>query len=117
SAVPVTELGHYDLATWTAFVPTGFAPIFLPRDFFERAAWWPAIAHEIAHDFLAAAEGVEARMREQLGLPAEPDGARPLAFADGGITMFELRRVFGGWFEEIFADVFGVLMMGPAYAW
>jgi hypothetical protein len=117
SHTPVAELGHYDLATWTAFIPTGFAPIFLPRRFFERLAWWPALAHEIAHDFLFAAEGVETGLRAELGLPSEQVGTRPLVFGGDGLSMAELRRVFGGWFEEIFADVFGVLMMGPAYGW
>ena len=40
-------------------------------DFFERAAWWPAIAHEIGHDFLAAVPELDGRLRAQLGLVNE----------------------------------------------
>src|SRR5690606_7621401 len=54
SAAPAAMLGSFDLAIWTGFRPTGLAPLFLPPDFFERLAHWPAVAHEIAHDFLAA---------------------------------------------------------------
>ena len=49
--------GDFDLGIWTGFIPTPIAPIFLPTDFFARAAWWPAIAHEIGHDFLASSPG------------------------------------------------------------
>ena len=116
SARPVVELWSYDLATWTGFIPTGLAPIFLPSDFFERAAWWPAIAHEIAHDFLAAVPALDMRLRGQLGLVDEAAGRRPLqVVAGGGLGLDELSRVFGGWFEEIFCDVFATLMIGPAY--
>jgi hypothetical protein len=116
SNLPVTELG-YDLSIWTAFIPTGLAPIWLPQDFFSRIAWWPALAHEIAHDFYASTAGLDRGLREQLGLVSHAAGTRPLAFGPDGLSVHELYRVFGGWFEELFCDVFGTLMFGPAYGW
>lgn len=112
---PATRLGPFDLAIWTGFIPTSVAPIFLPRGFFETTVWWPAIAHEIGHDFLASVEDLDWRLRDELGLPSELVGTRPLAFSSEGLPVRELERVFGGWFEEIFSDVFGTLMCGPGY--
>lgn len=117
SGVPVTQLGGYELAIWTGFLPTGLAPIFLPVGFFEELYWWPAIAHEIGHDFLAASPSVDARLRAQLGLPDEEQGSMPLRFSRDAIKRSELERIFGGWLEEIFCDVFGTLMLGPAYGY
>ncbi len=117
SARPVTQVGgRYDLAIWTGFIPTGLAPIFLPGGFFDNIMFWPAIAHEIGHDFLAATADANPRLRQQLGLPSEEHGVRPLDFSRG-VTPEELKRIFGGWFEEIFCDLFGTLMLGPAYGY
>lgn len=117
STIPVTDFGAYDLATWTGFIPTGLAPLSLPKDFFRRIAWWPALAHEIAHDFLAATEGLSEGLRTQLGLPDEMTGRWPLRFELEGLAEGELYRICGGWFEELFCDVIGIMMVGPAYAW
>lgn len=117
SNTPVTELGPFDLSIWTGFMPSGLAPIFLPQDFFERISWWPALAHEIGHDFYNATEGLAQQLRAHLGLTSAELGSRPLAFDQQGLSMEELVRVFGGWFEELFCDVFGTLMCGPAYVW
>jgi hypothetical protein len=116
STVPVTELGDFDLATWTGFIPTGLAPLWLPKDFFRKISWWPAVAHEIAHDFLAATEGLEEQLRDELGLPDEAVGRMPLRL-DRDDLEGELFRICGGWFEELFCDVVGTMMVGPAYAW
>jgi hypothetical protein len=115
SAEPVTEMGPYDIATWTGFLPTGLAPIYLTPDFFDRVAWWPTLAHEIAHDFFAACVGVEDGLRRQLRLASEEAGRRPLSVSQGGISLYEIGRIFAGWFEEIFCDVVGTLMLGEAY--
>jgi hypothetical protein len=117
SATPVAVLSPFDLGIWTGFLPTGVAPLFLPPDFFARVAWWPALAHEIGHDFLAATRGADERVREQLGLPPEEYGVMPLTLGAEGLSFGEVHRVFGAWFEEIFCDVFGTLMLGPAYGY
>jgi hypothetical protein len=119
SSFPATQLTEFDLAIWTGFIPTSIAPIFLPRTFFERAAWWPALCHEIGHDFLASVRGLEPRLRADLNLPSAEVGSRPLAFNlygdDLDLDLDQLPRLFGGWFEELFCDVFGTMMCGPAY--
>jgi hypothetical protein len=115
SSAPATQLTDFDLSIWTGFIRTSIAPIFLPADFFSTALRWPALAHEIGHDFLASVEGLEGNLRRELGLPSADAGARPLPFGAGGLDASDLGRVFGAWFEEIFCDVFGTLMCGPAY--
>lgn len=115
SGYPATQLGEFQLSIWTGFNPTSIAPIFLPPDFFQRAAWWPAIGHEIGHDFLASVAGLDVRLRAELGLPREDAGVQPVQFAYDGISRTELHRLFGGWFEELFCDVFGTMMCGPSY--
>ena len=116
SNTPATEFG-YDLAIWTAFIPTGIAPISVPTDLFRRIAWWPALAHEIAHDVYSATLGFDEGVRQELGLYPAHVGAAPLRFTAQGLAASELDRVFSGWFEELFCDVFATLMCGPAYAW
>jgi hypothetical protein len=115
AAEPATVWGDFNLSIWTGFQPTGVAPIFLPEDFFAKAAWWPALSHEIAHSFLASSQGLEVRLRRDLKLASEPHGRRPLTFEGDSLPSRELDRVLGGWFEELFCDVFSTLMLGPAY--
>lgn len=117
SAYPATQLGGFDLSIWTGFIPTGLAPIFLPERFFEDVFWWPALAHEIGHDFLAATRGVDEGLRRQLGLPDEKIGTQPLQLGGAALSYDDVFRLFGGWFEELFCDVFGALMLGPAYGY
>lgn len=115
TARPVTELTDFDLSIWTGFAPTSLAPLFLPRDFFHRAFWWPALAHEIGHDFLVSVHGLPERLREELNLVSAELGSQPLRLYDGGIPASELHRMWGNWLDEAFCDVFGTLMCGQAY--
>lgn len=117
SATPVTLLSPFDLGIWTQFITTGVAPIFLPRDFFTRLLWWPAIAHEIGHDFLAATANAVDRLREQLVVASAEVGKQPIVLTERGVAFRDIERVFGVWFDEIFCDVFGTLMVGPAYGY
>jgi hypothetical protein len=112
---PATQLTEFDLAIWVGFIPTSIAPIFLPRRFFHHAVWWPALCHEIGHDFLASVRGLEPRLRADLDLPSAEIGSRPLVFSRQGLDLDQIPRLFGGWFEELFCDVFGTMMCGPAY--
>ena len=36
---------------------------------------------------------------------------------DGGRVVAQIERLLSAWFEEIFCDVFGTLMLGPAYGY
>jgi hypothetical protein len=115
TARPVVRLAEVDLAIWTGFAPTSLAPIFLPQGFLTNVLWWPAIAHEIGHDFLISVHGLSDGLRRELGLPSEEVGTRPLALQGDSLHPSELVRLHGGWFEELFCDVFGTLMCGPGY--
>ncbi|MBI5545227.1 MAG: hypothetical protein HY901_15160 [Deltaproteobacteria bacterium] len=115
TAWPVTRLSEMNLAIWTGFAPTSIAPIFLPQGFFDSFSYWPALAHEIGHDFLISVRGLDQALREELRIPSEATGSLPLRFDDDGLPYSEAQRVFGAWFEEIFSDTFGTLMLGPAY--
>lgn len=112
---PVSVLTDFDLAIWTGLIPTTIAPIFLPRSFFERASWWPAVPHEIGHDFYASIPDFDADLRDELGYPSERDGRRIIRASGGSVDAAEIRRLFGAWLEELFCDVFATLMTGPAY--
>ena len=115
TARPVTELTDFDLSICDRLRATSLAPLFLPQDFFQRAFWWPALAHEIGHDFLVSIQGLPERLREELNLVGAAQGSQPLRLYDGGIPASELHRMWGNWLDEAFCDVFGTLMCGQAY--
>lgn len=113
-----TVLGDSDLFAALASNPARLAPIVLPPDWPVEVAWWPALVHEVGHCFYrsVAAAGkrpsLDAELRARLRLPRAgaplPSGVDPLTEAD-------LRSALGAWLEEMFADAFGVMMLGPAY--
>ncbi len=115
SAFPAAQLSQFDLSLWTGFAPTSLAPLFLPPDFLDRVSAWPAVGHEIGHDFLISVEGLEPRLRAELKLLSEQEAARPVRLTPAGTLDFTPVRATSVWFEELFADTFGVLMCGPAY--
>jgi hypothetical protein len=106
-----TFVGEKSLAIWLGFDATGLAPIVLPSDWAAQIAWWPALAHEIGHDFHASVAGLDRELRVRLSLPANrglPDGRWQL-------TTTDVDAAFAAWLPEIFADCFGTLMLGPAF--
>jgi hypothetical protein len=97
--------------------PTGLAAIVVPDSFRREIVAWPAIAHEIAHDFYRSVAGLPAELHRALALGdniAVPqlDGTR-----EGlGRELAEMpARATLAWMEELFADAFGTMMVGPAY--
>jgi hypothetical protein len=108
---PLVVTGDWDLSIVPQFASTRVAPLRLPVGF-ERSLWhWPAIAHEVAHDFYYSLEHFERDLHARLGLPQEVDLPAASAEVDGAW----LRELFGAWLSEIFADVMGTLTLGPAY--
>jgi hypothetical protein len=108
---PLVVTGDWDLSIVPQFASTRVAPLRLPVGF-ERSLWhWPAIAHEVAHDFYYSLEDLERDLHARLGLPQEVDLPAASAEVDGAW----LRELFGAWLSEIFADVMGTLTLGPAY--
>jgi hypothetical protein len=99
--------------------PTGLAAIVLPETFAGELMTWPAIAHEIAHDFFRSVNGLPGELRRacELGddvrLVAPPGQATS---ADVSRFMASVvQRANNAWVEELFADAFGTMMLGPAY--
>ena len=108
---PVSVSGDWELSIVPRFASTRVAPLRLPAGF-ERSLWlWPAIAHEVAHDFFYSLDSIERELYTRLGLPRSVDVPGSERELDPGW----LRRLFGAWLPEIFADLLGTLMLGPAY--
>jgi hypothetical protein len=90
--------------------PSGLAPIVLPEDWATQIGWWPALAHEIGHDFHNSVPNLGGELRRALALPG-PVGKLPGA----QVRQSDLDAAVGAWMEELFADAFGTMMLGPAY--
>jgi len=108
---PVVVTGDWDLSIVPRFASTRVAPLRLPVGF-EHSLWrWPAIAHEVAHDFYYSLEPLDRDLHARLGLPQKVE----LPMSSGEIDGAWLRQLFGAWLSEVFADMMGTLTLGPAY--
>jgi hypothetical protein len=108
---PVVVTGDWDLSIVPRFASTRVAPLRLPVGF-EHSLWrWPAIAHEVAHDFYYSLEPLDRELHARLRLPHEVEMPRSSGELDGAW----LRQLFGAWLPEVFADVLGTVTLGPAY--
>ncbi len=108
---PVSVAGDWSLSIVPRFASTRVAPLRLPAGF-ESSLWhWPAIAHEVAHDFYFSLESLQGDLRDRLALPQRVDVPTSEMELDAGW----LRRLYGAWLPEVFPDVVGTLMLGPAY--
>ena len=108
---PVVVTGDWGLSIVPSFASTRVAPLRLPVGFAHSLWLWPAIAHEVAHDFYFSLEGLDRELHARLGLPHEVE----LPMSSGELDSAWLRQVFGAWLPEIFADVIGTVTLGPAY--
>ncbi len=90
--------------------PSGLAPIVLPADWANEIGWWPALAHEIGHDFFNSVTNLPAELRRALSLPPA-NGKLP----GPSVRAADIDVAVGAWMEELFADAFGTMMLGPAY--
>jgi cbb3-type cytochrome oxidase subunit 3 len=107
----VTVLDGDKLYFFSIDDPTGLATIVLPGAFASELGWWPALVHEIGHDFYRSVADLSKDLVTALGVPANarlPSGTTTLTTAD-------LDRALFAWHEELFADAFGTMMLGPAY--
>ena len=95
------------------FLRYRLAPIALPPNYATQLWRWPSIAHEIAHDLVAAIPRLHDELVEQLGV-----GEAQLREGEseaGPEAPSPEEALFGPWMEEIFADAIGSLLIGPAY--
>ena len=108
---PLTIRGDWDLSIIPRFASTRVAPLRIPPGF-ETEVWhWPAIAHEVAHDFYYSLESLEGDLRTGLSLPSEV----AIPMSERELDPGWLRGLFGAWLPEVFADTLGTIMLGPAY--
>ena len=109
----VTMVGGDKLFFLSVDDPSGLAAIVLPDDFTRSIVTWPAIAHEIAHDFFRSVTGLSDELRASLRLGTD---LRASAVVAARVDPREVaERSTAAWMEELFADAFGTMMMGPAY--
>ena len=108
---PLTVRGDWDLSIIPRFASTRVAPLRIPPGF-ETEVWhWPAIAHEVAHDFYYSLESIEGDLRTRLSLPSEV----AIPMSERELDPGWLRGLFGAWLPEVFADTLGTILLGPAY--
>jgi len=95
--------------------PTGLAILHLPWKWMAEVHRWPAIAHEVGHDFYDSVAGLDAQLMERADLAEGKDFAKII---DGrrGVNARDVDRIVTRWRHELIADAFGVMMLGPAYA-
>jgi hypothetical protein len=111
TSTPVTITGDWGLSIVPRFASTRVAPLRLPAGFDRDVLRWPALAHEVAHDFYYSLDSIKAGLHERLSLPYEV----PVPTSERELSPQWLRDLFGPWMSEIFADTLGTVMLGPAY--
>jgi hypothetical protein len=94
--------------------PTGLAILNLPWEWLGEVHRWPAIGHEVGHDFYDSVPGLDQELLSRTGL-AGVDGRGAIVDSDD-ITTKDVARIVRVWRHELVADAFGAMMLGPAYA-
>ena len=94
---------------WFGLLPEGYPIIFVPRDFGQNLYRWASLPHEIGHLIFRNVPGFEAELRKRLGL-----NGTHMCIRINDEEGIDLRQPFAAWLEEIVADAFAVLLMGPA---
>lgn len=108
---PVPLSGDWSWSITPRLASTRVAPLRLPSDF-EHSLWrWPSIAAEVGRDFYYSLRNLEEDLHDRLGLPYELEVPSSDAEVDGRW----LAQLFGVWLPEIFSDLIGAFLLGPAY--
>ena len=94
--------------------PTGLALLHLPWEWLSEVHRWPAIGHEVGHDFYDSVRGLDEELLRRTGLD-EAD-SRVTLVATQDVTLSDVARIVRRWRHELAADAFGAMMLGPAYA-
>lgn len=108
---PVSVSGDWSRSIVPRFASTRVAPLRIPAGFEDSLWHWPAIAHDVAHDFYYSLDDLARDLHARLALPHRVEVPMSEMELDAGW----LRRLYGAWLPEVFADTLGALMLGPAY--
>jgi hypothetical protein len=105
-----------DCSPWLGRIddPTGLAILNLPWKWLAEVHRWPAIAHEVGHDFYDSVAGLDDELLRRHGLGSVAGDARVLDGSEG-VSLRDVERIVTNWRRELIADAFGVMMLGPAY--
>jgi hypothetical protein len=105
-----------DCSPWLARVddPTGLAILHLPWKWLAEVHRWPALGHEVGHDFYDSVAGLDDELLRRHGLEAAAGDAHVLDGSEG-VGLRDVDRIVANWRRELVADAFGVMMLGPAY--
>ncbi|HWE28383.1 MAG TPA: hypothetical protein VHB97_10295, partial [Polyangia bacterium] len=95
--------------------PSGMAILQLPWSWLAEVHRWPAVAHEVGHDFYMSVTGLDDQLLARVGLTAVRDGG-PMPTGANGFHRGHVDTIIAAWRHELVADAFGVMMLGPAYA-
>jgi len=108
---PVPVAGDWEWSIMPRLASTRVAPIGLPADF-EHSLWrWPSIAAEVGRDFYYSLRDLEEDLHDRLGQPYELE----VPASDREVDGRWLAQLFGVWLPEIFSDLMGTMLLGPAY--
>jgi hypothetical protein len=96
-----------------AFAQTRVAPLPVHPAFGEALVVWPLLAGEVGQDLLDRVRGLGWELRNRYGLPDR----YPVPFAFRGyLGEDEVVQPFGVWLPTLWGDLWGALLLGPAYA-
>lgn len=114
--VPVVFFGK--LAAITRYPFTPYALISIPFEYYDQPDQWQALAHELGHQifwnslpldrFKAMQDGLRSALVNKLNAVAPQDYHEYL-------ERQTLVEIWMRWFEEVFADICGTLLAGPAF--
>lgn len=107
---PVAVTGEWSPSILPRFASTRVAPLHVAASFEDSLWLWPPIAQEVARDLYYGVDGLERDLHARLGLPYQVS----VPMSDIGLDGTWLRQLFGVWLAEIFADMIGTLLLGPA---
>lgn len=103
-AVPASE------SILLGLLPEGYPLVFVPDDFSEDLYRQASVAHEIGHLITLRIPGFRDELRDVTGLHSHG----PLLEFDGRRLHGSLAWPYAAWLEEIIADAFTALLLGPA---
>ncbi|MEA2699426.1 MAG: hypothetical protein QOI66_3697, partial [Myxococcales bacterium] len=95
--------------------PTGLAILHLPWKWLAEVHRWPAIGHEVGHDFYTSVAGLDEQLLRRQGLSDVVDQGEVINPRQA-IASRDVDRLVTHWRHELVADAFGVMMLGPAFA-